>query len=365
MPMTKVSRYSSSMSENQVTLFLNRPAHSIAICLLYVAATIFRPNLYAQATQPAAEPTTQPALRLTVSPAGEIRIARGEKVLASGRWTLTDCVWHAAEPDQVPIGPVQSTKGSQENSSHATIVDTYAAVIATTDVSLEGEDLCLAVHIENRNLKGWLRNIELHGLIFHFARNPTGTLPSWHISYIGAEGSKVFHPGLRQPVGLVYAHDDENAVAAFSATEFDRLSLFNASFQKDGIIPAESFIEFYTLGTAAPGSSVDIDARFRITSNFALPHLLDAYKQVYLQHFPSLLYHPDSRPVAQFAAVGKNLITRDNPLGFGGPFRRLDSAAGSGAYVRIIAPTLENAGGIGFDFLGSGRILTADVSAGF
>jgi len=303
-----------------------------------------------------AAPATQPALKMTVSPTRQITLSLGSKVLASGYWGLFDATWHAIDVDQFPLGSPPHSSVVQDSPTHAVIVDSYPNAEATIDIKLDGEDLRFAVHAKNMHPQLSLKNIAVGGLTFHFSRNASGTIASWHGSYLSAHGTTIFHPSLLQPLGEVFAHDDQFGFGAYSSSEFDRQSLFNTNFKKDGIIPAECLVVFYTLRSVPAGGSVDVDTTFRISTDFSMPHLLEGYKKIYKAHFPAPLYHPDARPVAQFAAIDQSFITPANPLGYNGPTRRLDSPAGTAAYVRLIAPALEQAGALGIIFWSPGGV---------
>jgi hypothetical protein len=322
------------------------------VCVACAALLGFTASSSAQSALPVTKPTTS-AMKMTVLPTGEIRISAGKKLLSSGRWLVFRDL-RKLDPTQVAVGDLVSSSVENEGDDHALIRDTFSNAKATTDIRFEGEDLHLRVHLQNLDANRPMGNISLHGLTIHFSGNPTGTIPSWHYSYLAAQGLKVFHPSLAEPIGAVFAHDDEFGFSVYSDSEFDRQSLFNAQWQKEGVIPTECQINFFTTQMVPAGDAVDVDVNVRITRDLSIPHLLEGYKRVYSQHFPALLYHPDARPVGQFATVGKNLVTPTNPLGFGGPARRLDSAAGTGAYIRALAPALQNAGAVGMIFWSPG-----------
>ncbi|HSV13085.1 MAG TPA: hypothetical protein VLI90_02415, partial [Tepidisphaeraceae bacterium] len=115
-------------------------------------------------------------------------------------------------------------------------------------------------------------------------------------------------------------------------------------------IPAECELWFYTNRNVPPGESTDLDVSLRISADTSMRHLLAPYKAAFDQHFPSLRYHPDPRPVAQFAAVAPQLITFENPLGFNGAWRRFDTAIGTARFVDWMVPRLLRANAAGCIF---------------
>lgn len=302
----------------------------------------------------AALPAALPAVSMAVSPAGELTIKLGDRVVASGPYALQVFAPAQLAADELPLGEVKVTVAPGGTPTHATVVHAYAAFEARYDLTLAGEDLTVLAHLKNNDAKRSLRKVNFFGPTFHFARNATGTLNSWHWTYLLHEGRKLFHPGTRNPVGCVFAADDAFAFSVHSVSEFSREDLFNASFQTDNIIPAECHVEFYTDRTIAPGGAADVDATFRISADRTIPHLLEKYKRAYAAHFPLLLYAPDARPVGQFAGADGSHVGPGNPLGYNGDWRRLDSGLGTAEYVRRVAPPFAAKDALGVIFWSPG-----------
>ena len=298
-------------------------------------------------------PATAPALSMKVSPSGDIALSLGAKSVASGRWYLTSIDWHGGA-DKVAVGGLVSSTAVQDTPGHAVVTDTFTSAKSVCDIQLDGEDLHLAMHVTNLNATQSLQRLVCRGLTFQFDRNPDASIPSFHWTYLQAQGDAIFHPSLAAPLGAVYARDDQFGFAAFSNSEFDRPTLFNASWQQAGIIPAQCQVEMYTQREVPGGGAADVDAWFRVSTDISLPNLMGGYKKVYSQHFSKPLYRADHRAVAQFAAEGPTFISRFNPCGFNGGFRRLDLPIGVGAYVHMIAPPLHEADALGIIFWGLG-----------
>jgi hypothetical protein len=102
--------------------------------------------------------------------------------------------------------------------------------------------------------------------------------------------------------------------------------------------------------TVPPRQAIDLDVTFRISSDTSMRHLLEPYKTALGAHYPTLAYHPDQRPFAQFVDVGQPLVTPENPLGFNGSGRRLDTASGTRRFVNFIVPKLVRANAAGCIF---------------
>jgi hypothetical protein len=301
----------------------------------------------------AAAQTTQPALAMTISPTGAISLSLDKKVLADGRWQISEPIV-APDPGQVVAGHIVSSTAKMDSSNHATIIDNYPAARVTYDFSLQQEDVHISMHVENLDLQHPLEHIEFTGITFHFSRPPTGYLHSISIPNLIQTAGRMFHPGIGTPMGAAFAYDDDFGFSEFSSSEFDQVSLFNATGTDDVHIPIQCEPVFYTTRHIPPGKAVDVDVVYRLTADRSLPHLLEGYKKLYDSHFPPLFYKPDARAVAQFADVGGNLVTRQNPLGYNGAFRRLDSDAGTRAYIRTVAPAMKRAGMLGIIFWSPG-----------
>jgi hypothetical protein len=233
------------------------------------------------------------------------------------------------------------------------VVDNYSAAKATYDLSLRQEDLHISMNVENLDPKRSLIFIDFAGITFHFSRVPTGSLHSCNFPTL-LQHATIFHPSMFTQLGASFAHDDDFGFSVWSPSGFDQVSLFNAMGTDDQAIPAECQPCFYTQYHLPAGKTQDIDVVFRLSADRSIPHLLEGYKRLYDQHFPALLYKPDNRAVAQFADVGGNLVSRSNPLGFNGGFRRLDSDAGTRAYIRAVAPPMKRAGMLGIIFWSPG-----------
>ena len=255
--------------------------------------------------------------------------------------------------DQISAGNLISSTTIHDDASHWTVTDAYGSAKAVTKIELQGEDLWLRTRVQNLDSKKSLRIPGFQGLTFHFAKPATGTLPSWHPSYLAAKGDDCLYPGTAQPIGGVHAHDDQFGFCVFSS-DLDHLRLFNASWRGDGFIPPECSIDYYNQRVIPPGQSVDLDACFRISSDFSVQHLFEGYKKVYQARFPKPLFEADSRPMGAFTAVDKSRITATNPLGYNGDFRRLDTDKGTRSYVAAIAPWLYKAEAVGIIFWSPG-----------
>jgi hypothetical protein len=306
----------------------------------------------------AAATTTQvdgaSAVSVKVLPDGTMSIFVGTRRVGDGLWTLQADANQPVAGDELPLVQ-KSIAAEQDSPAHAKVTQQFNAAVAEYEIALNGEDLRLRLHLQNQDTAKTIKHVNLAGPTFRFAHAAEGTLASWHSTYLSSQGLAVYHPSTPQPVGFVYARDENFGVGMYSSSEFDRQSLFNAGFMQNGIIPADSLIQLYTTRQVPPGQSVDVEVNFRISSDSSMKHLIGAYKTCYDAHFPKLFYHPDTRPLAAFTGIGEaNAVTRANPYGFIGAIRRLDSAAGTNAYVRLVGGALQRVHALGIIFWSPG-----------
>jgi hypothetical protein len=286
---------------------------------------------------------------MSMSPQGELSVSLKSKPVLTGTWALR--YWPAEVVDaELALGPIVETTAKQDSPEHATVTHTYAAAVAAYDYRLRGEDLTISLHLQNNDAAKPLKMVRFHGLTFHFARPPTGTIRAHHGSYLDAHGShgvELYHPSTESPIGSVYATDDAFGFSASTSASFNVRTMFLAGWVKDNFVPAECELWFYTNLNVPPGQAIDLDMAVRISADTSMRHLLAPYKAAFDAHYPKLLYHPDPRPMAQFASVAPQLVTAENPYGFNGPWRRFDTAVGTARFVDWMVPRLvrANAGG--------------------
>jgi hypothetical protein len=305
-----------------------------------------------------ATPATAPTLLLAVSPAGQITVTLGTRVVADGSLYLEYFPPAAPLPaGQLDLGRPVEVTGSLVSPGHASVVYRYTKFVATYDYTLAGEDLRVSAKLQNKDPAAALGGVVFAALKFHFEHDPAGTLPWWHYSYRNAHTrDQIYHPSTATPVGCVYAADEHLGVSLFSESEFDHQDLISAVWVKDYVIPAECQTEFFTDRTVPAGQTVDIDLVCRITTDPSERHLLEPYKKVYERHFPHLFYQPDNRAVVQYSSAAQVHVTPANPLGYNGSFRRMDGPNGALAYIRTVLPTLKQADALGVIFWDPGGL---------
>lgn len=290
---------------------------------------------------------------MVVSTSGELRLSLGERVVGEGEWRLRFSAGELLDEDELGVGAILKTVAGQQSARCATVTHEYAAAVATYQYQLEGEDLRILLHLQNNDPKKTIKKVKLDGLTFHFSRIATGELHSWDSSYLdahGRDGRTLYHPNVSTPLGAAFAADDGFGFAVFSNSEFLKAKMFNSARLAEGQIPAECHLEFYTDEIVPPGQAIDVDVNFRLSMDISLRHLLEPYKKAFDAHFPAMLYHPDPRPMARFVSADTFHASPSNPLGYNGPFRRLDTPSGTRQFLSFIVPRLQRANALGCIF---------------
>jgi hypothetical protein len=301
----------------------------------------------------AAAQTTQPLLSMAIAPDGAVSLNLGPKLAANGRWRLMDPIGVAQQGEMVAGNCVSSTV-TLDSPTHATMVDHYSAARIKYEMSLQQEDLHISMHVENLDPARELVFINFAGITFHFSSVPIGVLHSSSYVTLLRVGPSMFHPSRITPLGAAFVRDDDFGFSVYSPSEFDHVSLFDAMGTDDKPIPTQCEPHFLSPVHLPAGKAVDMDVVFRVSADRSMPHLLGGYKKLYDEHFPSMYFKPDTRAVAAFADSGAGFVSRSNPFGFNGAFRRLDSDAGTRAYIRAVAPAIKRAGMLGIIFWSPG-----------
>ncbi len=319
-----------------------RSAHLLGVLLLLFVGSV----------------ATADPLSMTVSPAGEITLRLDDRTVASGGWRLRPDVYvPSTDPTAIAVGAAVSTTAVQDGPGRFTVRERRASATADYTLAWDGKDLNVTAHVVNTDGAHPLKAIAFNGPTFHFnpAVPPTGEMNCWHWTYLQAQGLNLFHPSVASPVGCWWAGDDRFACSTFSASEFDRPLLITAEYGgRDGVIPADCQLDLFTDRAVPLGGSVDLGWSTRVSTDRSIPHLLAPYKALYDRRFPLPMYTPDDRPIAMFSEIDAQHITRNNPLGFHGPWCRFDTAMGTATYVQRFADTEHRAGLAGCIFWSPG-----------
>ena len=282
--------------------------------------------------------TTPSTVSVSFAANGTIQVHLGSKLVGSGIPTLQ---WSTPS----------LTTGSTISSTHGKIVQSYADknINIVYDVILSGTDLTVTASVTNNSTQA-TGPVVLVMPAFTFAKAPTGTMPSWHFSYIGAQGDAVYHPSMGSPLGCVYAADTSYAVAAWSPSEMSRQSLIQGAWVSNGVLANPLPIELHTKNVLAPGNSMDMSLVLRVTTDQTPAGLLSGYKLI----LPAMSYTPVGKPLTAFQSIDSRWVTATDPYGYNMAFRRLDLPQGVQSFQATVNPLLRASGGGGVVFWAPG-----------
>jgi hypothetical protein len=318
----------------------------IFLFILGINMTVFATRLFVtESGTQTVKAATQPALSVKFLSSGRLEIFRGGVQIAAGVPSLQN------------VTPTTAS-GVTLSATHGQINENFAAtnLAIAYDCVLSGTDLTLNVHITNNGTSP-VSDLILVTPPFKFAAAPTGTMPSWHSSYIAQQGLGIFHPGYGSPIGCVYAGDKNYVVAAWSPSELPRASLIQASFASSSSLPNPMPVELHTTTTINAGASSDVSIVLRVTSDTTPAGILSGYKSL----LPAMSYTPVAKPATAFQSIDASWITPTNPYGYNGASRRLDLPQGVIAYLQMVNPMLKASGGIGVIFWAPGGYQTTTM----
>lgn len=185
---------------------------------------------------------------------------------------------------------------------------------------------------------------------FVFEETPTGTLMAWHWTYLVARGLELYHPSYMQPIGCVMASDSKYGVSIWSPSEKNKQILFNADFIQDGVLPNPLPIRAYTTVVVQPGRSQKVTLQLRIASDHSYQNLLINYKK----SIPALTYLPVKKGAVAAQAIDASWVTPENPYGYNGDERRIDTVEGVKKYLAWQIPRLQARNCVGIIFWAPG-----------
>lgn len=186
---------------------------------------------------------------------------------------------------------------------------------------------------------------------FTFSKTPTGTMTTWHWTYLQARGLQVYFPSYMQPIGCVYAADTNYALSIYSSSE--NQILFNASFVSDGVLPNPLPIEAHIVNTIIPGDSQQATLVIRLTTDSSAAGLLSGYKKAKANQFLTH-YQPVPQGATAFQSIDASWVTPSNPGGYNGDARRIDTMDGVTKYLAWQIPRLQSQKQIGIIFWSPG-----------
>jgi len=294
---------------------------------------------------------TPRGVECVVTEDGLSSIRVGNRELAKGNWSA----WNA-EPWFKGAGSGKvKTKTTLAKSleilgpAQARVKHSKEDVTCLFDYSFAGEDLTISARIENNHPEETLGVTAFSGLSFFFDRPPTGLMQVQHISYFQAHGAGLCHPGNWSPIGGSYATDDTVGVGLSPwRTGWTRtLILWDyASWEanKREKLPQRNPI-YFVVSPIPPRGAQTFDLRMRVSPERDWKHLLEPYREHFQKTFGAVRYKADYRWIAtDYLNHSQQAISPQNPYGFHGGHRRIDTPDGARLFCDTLLAGLANGG---------------------
>lgn len=304
--------------------------------------------------------TTPAGVTFTVTARGLSAIAIGGRTLAAGGWSAGNAEgWF-----NVGTGTVQTTKEGaktfeKRGPARARVTHVRGDITCVFDYSFSGEDVTISARIRNDHPTAAMEAVGFSGLAFSFDRPPAGLMYVQHVSYFRAHGVGLCHPGHWARIGGSYAVDDTVGVglSPWNTGVARTLILWDYADWRQGRrenVPRRR-LRYFSIGTVPPRGARTIDLRMRVSPNRDWTHLLAPYREHFRRTFGALQYEPDCRWIAtDYLNHSQRAVSPENPCGFHGGHRRIDTADGAQQFCRKHIAALKEAGGQGVIVWGQG-----------
>jgi hypothetical protein len=300
-------------------------------------------------------------IRFHVTDAGLSSIELGSRQIASGGWSAFNAEnWFKDGGSQtVKSDPPGARSIEIVNDHHARVHQAGGDLVCTFDYTFDGEDVVISCRIENNNPDSPMNICGFSGPRFHFDSLPAGLMPVQHISYFLANGIQTCHPGYWQPIGGTYATDNSIGIGTspWNGGIVRTLTLWDYTDWSPGKRDAvpERDLKYFVVSPVPARGAATFDFAFRVSKDRDWKNLLQNYREYFQKTYGPVQYKLDARFIAtDYLNGGPGSIARDNPYGFRGPLRRIDTLVGAQAFCdRSIAP-IKQAGGQGMIVWGQG-----------
>jgi hypothetical protein len=243
--------------------------------------------------------------------------------------------------------------------THARVRHSKGDILCVFDYTFDGEDATIRARVENNHATAEMAITGFSGLEFTFGRVPDGLMYEQHISYFQAHGIGLCHPSHFSPIGGSYARDDSVGIgiSPWQTGLVRTLLLWDYTDWnpgKRGRLPSRRLIYFVT-SPVPPRGAQTFALTLRVSPDRDCKHLLEPYRGHFQATFGPLHYKPDSRWIAtDYLNHSQAAVSPENPYGFHGGHRRIDTAAGARAFCDTIIPVLKANDGQGVIVWGQG-----------
>ncbi len=305
---------------------------------------------------------TASGVTFEVTGKGLARIASSGRDLARGEWSAFNAEsWFARDGDGGAVKTGQMTEHSIVilSPTHARVRQRKDDILAVFDYSFDGEDATVSARVENNHATADMNVIGFSGLEFTFGRAPEGLIEEQHVSYFRAHGIGLLHPSHYSRIGGSYARDDAIGVGISPwRTGLARtLILWDYTDWSPGKrekLPSRRLIYFAASPIPARGART-FDMKLRVSPDLDWKHLLEPYREHFQATFGPVRYKPDPRWIAtDYLNHSQAAVSPENPYGFHGRHRRIDTPEGARAFCDTVIPVLKANDGQGVIVWGQG-----------
>lgn len=297
----------------------------------------------------------------TVTSDGLSSIRIGERELAVGGWALFNAEgWFKDGGDKAVKVPAPTEKSIEVvDPRRARVRHAAGDVVVLYDYQFDGQDVLISARVENNHASSPLNVAGFSGLKFSFAEPPAGQMNVQHISYFQAHGLHLCHPSNYSRIGGSYAADSVVGVG---------VSPWNTGISRTLILwdyadwnpdkreksPQRKLIYFANTPVPARGAAT-IDLKLRVSANRDWKHLLEPYREHFRKTFGEVRYKADHRWIAsEYLNHSQKAIGPNNPYGFHGQHRRIDTPQGVKLFCEEVLPRIQKFNGQGVVLWGQG-----------
>ncbi len=282
----------------------------------------------------------------TITAAGLASIAYGGHELARGGWSAFNGEhWFGQKPGAVKTDQLKEKRFEKLDDRHARVVHVKGDLTCSMDFSFDGEDVTVSARIENRHPETALEVTGFGGLEFTFGKQPQGLMCEQHISYFQAHGTGLCHPSHFSPIGGSYAQDVTVGVGVspWRTGLTHTLILWDYTDWNQGKrekLPSRRLLYFVADPVPARGART-FDLRLRVSPDVTWQHLLEPYRTHFQATFGPVRYKADYRWIAtDYLNHSQQAVSAENPYGFHGDFRRIDTPQGAARFCAKVVPGL-------------------------
>lgn len=230
-----------------------------------------------------------------------------------------------------------SNRNTLSDSTNVVIIEhTHANQIkATYTYTFNEPDIDVEVKIENNSKDKQITCPTIGGLFFTFNSNPDG----YFFNYQESTAGNKLHPSDKVPFYASHIYDSSYGVGVnFNYKYINYIeNLINFDYGDGDDSEQYKVLELYCNKSILPGASYLIKFQIRVSTTLTYQHLLENYKNDFLENFPSLNYNINSRKWISGVIVndGPSSISPSNPYGYKSN-RRLDDYTNTSEFANEI-----------------------------